>query len=366
MALRVALVHDWLTNPGGGERVLWQLHQMYSDAPIYTSVFDAEKMSQFANLQVKTSFLQHWPLAKRKHQLYSILRPQAFESFDFSGYDLVISSTSSEAKGIITSPGTLHIAYVFTPTRYYWSGAHQYLDQPGFGVLNPVVRLLAPAIISKLRGWDFAAAQRPDQIVGISAYVNHRIEKYYRRQADLIYPPVDIDRFEYKKTREEYYVVVSRLIPYKRVDLAVSACKKLKRKLTVVGDGSELDKLKHLAGPETTFMGRASDEKVADLLARARGFIFTAEEDFGIAPVEAMAAGCPVIAYGRGGALETVVEGQSGTFFDEPTVDSLTMALKGFEAMTFDPGIVRKQADKFSNERFAREIKAYVEEALKT
>lgn len=365
MALKIALVHDWLTNMGGGERVLWELHQMYPDAPIYTSVFDAKKMPQFADLLVKTSFLQHWPLAKRKHQLYSVLRPQAFESFDFSGYDVVISTTSSEAKGIITNPGTLHVSYIFTPTRYYWSGAYQYLDQPGFGALNSIVRLLAPPIISKLRGWDFAAAQRPDRMVGISGYVNRRIEKYYRRKPDLIYPPVDVDRFEYKKTREEFYVVVSRLIPYKRVDLVVAACKKLKRKLIVVGDGSELDKLKHLAGPQTTFSGRVSDEKVADLLAKARGFIFTAEEDFGIAPIEAMAAGCPVIAYRRGGALETVIEGQSGTFFDEQTVDSLTTALKGFEAMEFDAKTVRKQAEKFSNEHFAQQVKAYVEEALK-
>lgn len=365
MALKVALVHDWLTNQGGGERVLWQLHQLYPEAPIYTSVFAPESLPDFAALNIKTSFLQNWPLAKKKHQLFSMFRTQAFESFDFSDYDLVISSTSSEAKGIITKPGTVHICYMFTPTRYYWSGYREYIDNPGFGLLNPIVKALAPPLISKLREWDYAAAQRPDYIVGISNYVNGRIRKYYRREPELIYPPVDIERFDYKKEREDFYIVVSRLIPYKRVELAVKACTKLSRRLIVIGRGTEEAKLKRQAGSMVEFVGALDDEAVADYYARAKGFIFTAEEDFGITPLEAMAAGCPVIAYGRGGATETVIEGETGTFFTEPSVDSVVGALKRFEAMEFNVQKVRRHAEAFSNDRFKHEIEAFVATATK-
>lgn len=365
MTQRVALVHDWLTNAAGGEQVLWQLHLLYPEAPIYTSVFVPEKLPKFADLDIRTSFLQHWPLAKTKHQLYSMLRTRAFESFDFSDYDLVISTSSAEAKGIITNLGTTHVSYIFTPTRYYWSNYHEYLAHPGLGVLNPIVRMFAPRVISRLRDWDFAAAQRADHIVGISKYVNQRIAKYYRRQADLIYPPVEIDRFDYSQDRQDFYLAVSRLVPYKQVELAVLACNRLKRKLVIVGDGSEMENLKHLAGSTISFLGRLEDAKVDRLYATARGFIFTPEEDFGITPLEAMASGCPVIAYGRGGALETVIDSKTGVFFDEPTVDSLMSALKHFEAMDFDAKELRKQAEKFSDRHFRSNFEAYIPKAAK-
>jgi len=365
MALRVALVHDWLTNQGGGERVLWQLHQLYPNAPIYTSVYEPDKMPDFAGLDIRTSFLQNWPIAKKKHQLFPTLRTVAMESFDLSQYDLVISSSSAEAKGVITSPGTTHISYLHTPTRYYWSGYHDYLKHPGFGPLSPLIRLAMPGQVTKMREWDFAAAQRPDYLVANSQYVAARVKKYYRRNAEVIHPPVDVERFDYSKDRQDYFLVVSRLIPYKQVELAVRACTKLNQSLKVVGRGSELERLKKLAGPSVTFISSANDDQVAQLMAKASAFIFTAEEDFGITPVEAMASGCPVIAYGVGGATESVIEGTTGLFFKEPTVESVMDAIRRFEGMQLDVNVLRKRAEQFSNQRFAQEIKALVTRVLK-
>ncbi len=365
MAAKVALVHDWLTNQGGGERVLWQLHELYPEAPIYTSVYYQSRMTDFAKLDVRTSFLQRWPLAKSRHQLYSLLRPMAFESFDFSSYDLVISTNSAEAKGIVTSPGTVHISYVFTPTRYYWSGYHEYLSRPNLGLFNPLAHLIGPGLISRLREWDYAAAQRADHIIGISRYVNQRIHKYYRRQAELIYPPVDTKRFDNTKDRQDYYLVVSRLVPYKQIELAVQACTRMKRPLKVAGSGSELAALQRMAGPTVKFITQPTDGDITDLYSRAKGFIFTPEEDFGITPLEAMASGCPVIAYGRGGALETVIDGETGVFFNEPTIDSVVEAIKRFEATSFDVKKLRTQAERFSNQRFRREFKAFDDNCLK-
>ncbi len=359
MNLRVALVHDWLTNEAGGEQVLWQLHQLYPEAPIYTSVHDPERTPKFKDAEINTSFLQHWPWAQTKHQLYSRLRPMAFESFDFSDYDLVISTTSAESKGVITSPGTTHICYLFTPTRYYWSGYAQYQADPGFGLLNPVVRLLAPGQISKLRQWDYAAAQRPDYMIGISKYVNQRIKKYYHREADLIYPPVELDRFDPTQDRQDFYLVVSRLVPYKQVELAVLAANKLNRKLVVVGEGSERPKLEGLAGSNVTFRGRLDDASVAQLYATARALIFTPEEDFGITPLEAMASGCPVIAYGKGGALETVTA-KTGIIYDQPQVESVVDAMKRLEAASFDAKELRLQAEKFSDDKFRKQFQDYI------
>lgn len=362
--LKVALAHDWLTNLGGGERVLLQLHHLFPDAPIYTSVFAPEKLPEFNGLDVRTSFLQHWPLANKKHQLFPTLRTEAFESFDFSGYDLVISSSSAEAKGIITNPSTIHISYLHTPTRYYWSGYHNYMAHPGFGALSPIIRWTMPRLVSKMREWDFAAAQRPDYLLANSNYVAARVEKYYRRPAEVIYPPVEIARFDSTQSKDDYFLVVSRLIPYKQVDLAIQACNKLKRRLLIAGDGTEREKLEKLAGPTVKFLGRVSDQEVSDLLAKAAAFIFTPEEDFGIAPVEAMASGCPVIAYGKGGALESVVAAQTGVFFNEPTVESLVQAINRFDAMEFDTKKLRARAEQFSNERFRKEVAAFAQKAL--
>ena len=288
---KVAIVHDWLTNQGGAERVTWALHQVFPDAPIYTSVFNAHKLPQFAGLDVRTSFLQRWPLAQTRHQLFPLLRTLAFESFDLSEYDVVISSSHAEAKGVITKPETLHICYCHTPTRYYWSNYAQYRQSTGFGLLSPLVRLVMPFGVERMRQWDFAAAQRPDAFIANSDNVRQRIAKYYRRESIVINPPINADRFIHADGPRNGFVVVSRLIPYKRVDLAVQACTELKLPLTVVGDGSEMRRLKAIAGPTVKFLGSGDDATVNQALSTATAFLFTAEEDFGITPLEAMASG---------------------------------------------------------------------------
>lgn len=363
--LKVAIVHDWLTNQGGGERVVWALHRAYPDAPIYTSVYDPDKLPQFKDVDVRSSFLQHWPLAKRKHQLYPVLRTMAFESFDLSEYDVVISSCSAESKGVITKPETAHICYLHTPTRYYWSDYAKYRNQTGFGILSPLVRLVMPGLVNKMRLWDFAAAQRVDSFIANSNYVQQRITKYYRRESEVINPPIDLSRFELGRQTRSGFVVVSRLIPYKRVDLAVQACTKLGLPLTVIGGGSELSKLEDMAGPTVRFVGRLDDEAVAAQLARAEAFLFTAEEDFGLTPLEAMACGTPVIAHGKGGATETVVDGVTGTFFEEQTVDSLVRVLKEFNPDAYDPAKIRTHAAGYDEAVFIKKIKNFVNQQVK-
>lgn len=359
---KVAIVHDWLTNQGGGERVLWQLHQAFPDAPIYTSVYNAEKMPQFVGLDIRTTFLQKWPLATKKHQLYPLLRTMAFESFDLSGYDVVISSNHAESKGIITRPETLHISYIHTPTRYYWSDTAKYAKNTGFGILAPLVKLAMPSAISKMRQWDFAAAQRVDQFVANSHYVAARVAKYYRQKADVIHPPITASRFTPTGQPGHGFVVVGRLIPYKRADLAVKACTELGVPLTVFGSGSELESLKAIAGPTVTFQPGPSDEMISRGFADAKALIFPADEDFGLTPLESMASGRPVIAYGKGGALETVVDGKTGIFFKEQTVESLKEAIQHFLTIedSFDAKAIRAHAEKFDDAEFIKNIQKYV------
>lgn len=362
--LKVAIIHDWLVKQGGGERVVWALHQAYPDAPIYTSVFNPEALPQFANLDVHTSYLQNWPWSKTKHQLYPVLRTTAFESFDLSEYDVVISSSTAESKGVITKPETLHVCYCNTPTRYYWSDYAKYREDTGFGFLAPLVRLVMPSVVQKMRLWDFAAAQRVDRFIGNSGYVKRRIEKYYRQPATVIHPPIDAGRFKVYNGKREGLVVVSRLIPYKRVDLAVQACTELGLPLTVIGDGTEMTKLQALAGPTVTFAGRLSDAEITDALGRAEAFLFTAEEDFGLTPLEAMASGTPVIAYGKGGATETVVEGKTGLFFDQQTPESLKEAIKRFKPADYNPKALRAHAEQWDEKVFIEKIKKFVDDNL--
>lgn len=362
--MRVAIVSDWLTNQGGSERVIEALSSAFPNAPIYTSVFNPSALPQFANKKVITSSLQHWPMAKRKHQLFPTMRAHAFESFDFSEFDVVISATSAEAKGVITKPETLHIGYIYTPVRYYWSEHTRYLKHPGFGILNPLIKRVAPGQISKMRLWDFAAAQRPDIMLGISTSVVERINKYYRRPAHVLFPPVNLANFPINGGARTGYIVLSRLIPYKRVDLAVKVAKKLDLDLTVIGRGSELKKLQKMAGASTKFITNASDEQVAELLGKAKGFLFPGEEDFGITKLEAMAAGTPVIAYRGGGALDTISDGVTGIYFDEQTVESLATAIKKFETMRFDLPKLRAHAEMFDTHVFVRKFQQLVEREL--
>ncbi len=361
--LRVAIVHDWLTNIGGAERVVMSLLKAFPSADLYTSVYNPDKVPGLKTKRpVRTSFLQHWPLAQRKHQLYPAFRTLAFESFDLSNYDLVISSSSAEAKGIITPVETKHLSYIYTPVRYYWSNYSEYLRDPGFGLLNPLIKLIMPPVTKLLMRWDYAAAQRPDALVGISKVVQARIKKYYGRDSDVIYPPVDLSRFDVdKSTKGDYYLAVSRLVPYKRYDIAVEACTRLGKKLVVVGAGPELKRLKKMAGPTIEFKGFMNDSEITELYHGCKAFIFPGEEDFGITPLEAMACGKPVLAYAKGGVVETVVNGKTGVFFDRQSAASLMDAIGEFEAKKFDAVSISKHAQAFGEARFIREIqqKAY-------
>lgn len=364
--MKVAIVHDWLTNLGGAERVVESLHEMFPDAPIYTSVYLPDKLPLLKDAKIITSFLQHWPLARKKHQLYPMLRTLAFESFDFSGYDLVISSSSAEAKGIITSTETHHLSYIHTPTRYYWSGYEDYLSSPGLGIFNPLAKMILPRVVKKMRRWDYAAAQRPDLLIANSMTVQARIKKYYNRESVVISPPVDTARFKnsIRPEKEDYYLVVSRLIPYKRVDLAVRACTRLGKKLLVVGSGSELANLKSIAGPGVSFSGSLSDAETTTHFKNCKAFIFTANEDFGITPVEAMSAGRPVVAFGKGGSSETVVDGVTGVFFDRQTVDSLEKAIIKLEKASFDAAKIVARAADFSKENFKSSINKQIKQII--
>jgi len=363
--LKIALVHDWLTNWGGGERVFWSLHELYPKADIFATVYNEEAMPEFKELDVHTSFLQNIPLAKTKHQLFPVLRTYAVESYDFSNYDIVISDSSAESKGIITKPGTLHISYIHTPTRYYWSEYDKYLVDPGFGWLNPAIKLVMPYFVNKMKKWDYAAAQRPDVLCSNSDNVKARIKKYYDREATTIHPPVDAKRFKLQEKKEDFYLVVGRQVPYKRVDLAVQACTTMGVKLVVIGEGSESENLKKMAGPTVEFKGRLNDKETAEYYSRAKAFLFTAEEDFGITPLEAMACGTPVIAYGKGGATETVKDGTTGFFFDRQTPESLMNAIQKFEKTKLDPKKIRSHALTFDDMVFKKNFRTLVEQEWK-
>ncbi len=363
--MRVAIVHDWLTNLGGAERVVEVLSRQYPDAPIYTSVYDSSRLNLFNNKQIITSFLQHWPFSRKRHQLFPTLRRYAFESFDFTNYDVVITSASAEAKGVITTTETQHIAYIHTPTRYYWSGYDDYLKNPGYGLLNPIVKLILPRLVKTMRYWDYAAAARANVVIANSKTVAERIKLYYNRDAKVIYPPVNVKRFANPSANDNgYYLVVSRLIPYKRVDLAIRACNQLGRELIVVGRGSELKNLRKLAGPTIRFDTTASDEAVVKYMKNCRAFLFAGFEDFGITPVEAMAAGKPVIGFAKGGLAETVIDGKTGILFAEQSTAALKRAIETFEQTAFDSTKIAGHANNFSEEVFINKMKAVVDEAL--
>jgi glycosyltransferase involved in cell wall biosynthesis len=362
--MKTALVHDDLMQAGGAERVAALLHELFPHAPFYTSVSDLKAtLPYFAGIDVRTSFLQHTPFAHRRlHKLALPWYPQAFESLDLNGYDLVLSSASRFAKGVLTSPETCHVCYCYTPPRFAWR-IQDYAAQ------NRGVRLSAPfmrRILSNLRLWDVASAQRVDQFVTSSHYVARRIRKFYRREATVIPPPVDISRYTPAPAHEigSHYLVVSRLLDYKRVDLAIEACNRLGVGLRIIGGGPALPALKRLAGPTVQFLGRIPDRDVAAEYARCRALIFPGEEDFGLTPLECMASGRPVVAYGVGGALETVVEGVTGLFFQEPTVDALAAALQIAGSATFFPTALQAHAARFDVRVFKERMLQFTQEAV--
>jgi len=356
--VRIAIVHDYLMQAGGAERVVEAMHQIWPDAPIYTSVYDAATLPAFQTMDVRTSVLQRWVGKPHFHKLALPFYPVAFEQFDLSGYDVVLSSTTGFAKGVITGPETCHICYCHTPARFAWR-SHEYLAQGNYG--RTTRRALA-LVLHGLRAWDYASAQRVDYFVANSANTARRIRKFYSRDSEVIQAPVDCKRFcPSGSAPENYFVIISRLVGYKRIGLAVEAFNRLKLPLWIVGSGPELSHLRSLAGPTIQFLGQRSDAEVAHLLAGCRALIFPGEEDFGITPLEAMASGRPVVAYAGGGALETVIDGQTGVFFHSPTPEALMGAVSCLTNGSFETSVLQSRAAQFDVPEFQRRLEQLVE-----
>jgi glycosyltransferase involved in cell wall biosynthesis len=347
---RVGVVHDWLPVYAGAERVLEQMLHVFPESALYSLIdFLPDEQREFlGGRPVHTSFIQRLPFARRHYRHYLPFAPIAIEQFDLSEHDVVLSSSYAVAKGVLTRPDQLHISYVHSPIRYAWDLYHEYVDQ---GRLGWAQRLLARIVLHYMRLYDVSTAPRVDLFVANSQHVARRIWKTYRRRAEVIYPPVDVGRFTLQPKKDPFYLTMSRLVPYKRVDLVVEAFAQMPDKeLVVIGDGPEYNAIKRLAGPNVTMLGYQPDDAVTYYMENARAFVFAAEEDFGIVPVEAQACGTPVIAYGRGGAQETVIPGTTGVFFAEQTVEHLKAAVAEFEDIRsrLNPADVRAQAERFS------------------
>ncbi|MBO7718068.1 glycosyltransferase [Candidatus Saccharibacteria bacterium] len=364
--MRVALVCDWLTNFGGGEKVLLELHRMFPDAPIYTSQYDPNKLDWFHDADVRTGRLQKFPAKLRR--FLGPFRQWYFSHLDLSEYDLVISVTGAEAKAVRVKNG-LYISYCHVPTQYYWQMYDDYIKNPGFGILNPLVRFFFRLMVIPLRRADLRAAKRPDYYITISEYAKEQIEKYYKREAVIIHPPVEIQDFKLKKDVEttDYYITTSRQVNWKRIDLAVRACLMTQRKLVVIGDGPEHKKLVKLAKDSglVEFLPTMDKKELVKYLTKAKGYLFPSLEPFGIAPVEALAAGCPVIAYGVGGARDYVKDGKNGVLFSEQSAKSLAEAILKFEMKKFNRKMVSKSVDSFGLQRFDSEVLAFIKKCEK-
>ncbi len=353
--MNIAIVHDWLSEFAGADKVLWQLKQIYPDADIYTSIYDQKKVPQFAKYKVYTTYLQKFPLAKKFRSIMIPLMPLAFEQLDLSKYDLVISNSTSAAKGVITRPNTCHISYCHTPTRYLWMPKMDNRASSGW---------LRRRVNKSLKIWDLAASARPDFYIANSENIKARINKFYHRDSVVVYPPVDTSFYNPKKSdieKKDFYLFVGRFVPYKKADLVIEAFNKLGVELRLIGSGPEEEKLKKMAKPNIKFLGRASDEVLFNNFKSAKALIFPSEEDFGIVPVEAFACGTPVIAFGSGGATETVIKGKTGEFFLKQTPESLIETIKNFDPERYKFEDLRSQAEEFSNEVFAKNFKSTID-----
>ena len=362
--MRVAFVHYWLVGMRGGEYVLEQFSELFPQADIFTHVLDRSKISDtLARHQIFETSVAKLPGAKKHYQKYLMFMPKALEELDLRGYDLVISSESGPAKGVITRPDATHICYVHSPMRYIWDLYPEYRD----GLSFPAKQVFS-VTAHKLRQWDYASAQRVDHVVANSTFVAQRVKKFWNRPADILNPPVDLSRFAPNGTPEDYYLFVSELVPYKRADLAIDAFRELGTKLRIVGSGSELKQLQANAPDNVEFLGRVPNQELNTLYANCRALIFPGEEDFGIVPLEAMASGRPVIAYGKGGILDTVVPGKTGLFFHEQSPAALVAAVKQFEAemiTRFDPPDIARHAQHFSPQAFQDKMWAILEREAK-
>lgn len=351
--MKVALIHDWLVTMGGAERVLEELARLFPEAPIYTGVVNRANLSPFLKTrEIIPTFVQRFPLVFRWYNRYLPFLLYGFEQFDLSSYDLVISSSAALAKGVVTRAETRHIAYVHTPMRYAWDLYHEYRNREARGLSK---RLMGP-MFHYVRLWDRISADRVDEFIANSRTVQQRIWKHYRRPAEVIHPPVDVERFQVSQEPGQYYLALSRLVAYKRIDLAIEAANRAKLPLVVAGDGPERKRLEAMAGPTVQFVGRVGEDRMAELMQKAMAFLFPGEEDFGIAPVESQAAGRPVIGYGRGGILDTVIPGETGILFSRQQVEDLIAAMEQARTISWDPYHIRRHAERFRPEIFRERL----------
>ncbi|MFH1767045.1 MAG: glycosyltransferase [Patescibacteria group bacterium] len=356
--MKVALVHDHLTQGGGAERVLEAMQAIWPNAPTFTLLYDKKVFgASFGHRDIRPSFLQKMPFSLKKPRWYLPLMPTATERYDLSGFDVIVSSSSAFSKGIIPTADALHICYCHTPTRYLWSDTYSYVDE--LQLPGPIKRLLPP-LLTRLRTWDRVAADRVDHFIANSQTVQRRIKKYYQRDSDVIHPPVDIDKCSISNAPKNYFLIGGRLVSYKRYDIVVDAFNKLGLPLKIFGTGPMEAELRKRAADNIEFLGRVSDEERSRLFSEAIAFLHPQEEDFGITPVESMAAGRPVIAYRRGGALETVEDGVTGVFFDEQSPEEIADTVLHFHQERFNPVVIREHAKQFSLQKFHNELHEYV------
>ncbi len=362
--MKIALVYDRVNKFGGAERVLLALHRIWPEAPLYTAVYDPKGAPWAKDFDVRPSFLQHIPFARGHHEFFPWLTPLAFESFSFDEFDVVISITSAEAKGIITKPETLHICYCLTPTRYLWSGYEEYRAHPGMGQWNNLASRFMYKIVPTLRSWDRIAAARPDSYLAISQQVKDRIKRYYDRHVDqVIYPPADLDAFGVAKNNhtKDYFLTVSRFVGYKRVDIIIDAFNQLGLPLKIIGQGKAKSELQKRAKGNIEFIdGHLTDEELNRYYQKCRAFVFAGQEDFGLVAAEAQAAGKPVICYKDSGMAEIVVDRKTGVLFPKQSPESLISAIERFFVVDIDAHVCRKNAERFDKQTFQKAIKAFV------
>lgn len=357
--MKIALVHDYLSQDGGAERVLQAFHRIWPNAPIFVLFHDKKQIPQFTHADIRESFISMCPFGRKKYQWYLPLMPLATESHDLSEFDVVLSSTSAFAKGVITKPHTLHISYCHTPTRYLWSDTHSYIEELRY---NKFIKSLLPRVMHRMRLWDKSSVDRVDYFIANSETVRARIDKYYRRSSDVIYPPIDANTFFISDRIGDYFVGGGRMVPYKRFDLIIRTFNRLGFPLKLFGTGPELSRLQRIAKSNIEFVGKISDTEKALLLSRAKAFIHPQIEDLGITPLESMASGRPVIAYPVGGVSETVIPGVTGTFFTDQRWESLFDVVQSFDADSWNPRLIREHAMRFDVDQFTSRIQSYVED----
>lgn len=359
--MKIAFVYDRVNKFGGAERVLLALHEIWPEAPLYTGVYNKFKASWSDIFQINSSFLKSLPFSSSFHEMLPLVTPYAFESFNFDEYDIVLSVTSNDAKGILTKPNTCHVCYCLTPTRYLWSAADEYLKEPGVGFLNPVFKLFMKTFFVSLRRWDYISSRRPDKYISISESVQERIKKYYGLASDIIYPPIDTENFNIKNViinKNKYYLIVSRLVPYKKIDYVISTFNKSGIPLKIIGSGIDEKRLKITINNNVEFIpGDLTDQKLCWYYQNCKALIFPGEEDFGITSVEAQSCGRPVIGYAFGGVRETIIEGKTGEIYFSQTEESLSSAISKFEKRKYSSLLCRENALKYDKKNFKNKMK---------